>query len=373
MGAGIREIRDAYEVVPTRFLTRSTDAPAMVGVESAPQSPRQFIQPGQVLQFNNPYAAQPLTWTIRVLSETGTSSTGLQSVTRDGRQAIVDQYLTGVGSAQAGSSPAQATGKPPGQPDQARVAVVLQPKAAEVQNQRYATFSQDGNAVIVSAENPRPEDFWQGEDLPRWGRSAAMPGRGISLDVTGDGSGAVLVVQLFSGGPRDYVVKVDFTGKRTIVIPTGEVSWADGRWGRRAGTEWFQYDRISAVAMGFGYIPAQTSPRVRVENLQLLADSPSKLVNPTIATGAGELGVLGEVETGRYLRYIGGDKAGVYDENWHLLRQLPVTRRGYLMPAGPAPVSVRVANGAPLPWLEAQFFAEGQPIRIPKTTHVSRP
>jgi hypothetical protein len=199
-----------------------------------------------------------------------------------------------------------------------------------------------------------------------------MPGHGLALDVTGDGSGAVLVIQLSSGGVRDYVVKIDFTGKRSIVIPTGEVSWADGRWGRRSGTEWFHYDRLSGVAMGFGYIPAKTSPRVKVENLQLLADRPSTLVNPIIAVGKGELTVNGQIESGQYLRYSGGDTAGVYDTNWHLLKQLPVTRRDYLMPPGPVQVSVKVADGATRPWLETQFFSEGQPIRIPKEANSSR-
>ena len=242
----------------------------------------------------------------------------------------------------------------------------LQPKADEVRNQAYAKYAQDGDGVVVSAENPRDQAFMKEDDLPSLARTVAMPGHGLSLDVTGDGSGAVLVIQLLAGKARDYVVKIDFTGKRTIVIPTGEVSWADGNWGRRQGTERFSYGVISGVAMGFGYIPAKASPRVKVENLQLLEDRPSKLINPVVAVGAGELQVSGEVESGQYLHYTGGDTAGVYDENWHLLKQLPVTRRDYLMPSGKAPVSVKVADGAPTPWLETQFFSEGAPIRIPK-------
>ena len=112
-------------------------------------------------------------------------------------------------------------------------------------------------------------------------------GRGISMDVTGDGSSAVLVLQAFSSGVRDYVVKINFTGKRTIVIPNGEVSWADGYWGWRFGAKSFDYKgNVGALALGFGYIPARTSPRVKVENLQLLGDRESKLVNPVITTGA---------------------------------------------------------------------------------------
>lgn len=375
MGAGIRETTDAYEVIPTRFLTRTTDAPAMVGVESAAQSPRQFIQPGEMLQFNNPYAAQPVNFIIRVLSETAQSSNTNKSGKTENGQAEVDQYLTGVASAArpgaaattpSASNDSTTTAKP-------KAAISLQPKATEVQNQRHATFTQSGDGVIVAAENLRDQELWQPDELPRWAKSVAMPGRGLSMDVTGDNSGAVLVLQLEDGrGTRDYIIKIDFTGKRTITIPTGEVSWADGRWGRRSGTEWFGYEKLNAVSMGFGFIPAKTSPQVKVANLQLLADRPSKLVNPVITVGTGQLQITGEVETGQILQYTGGDTAGVYDANWHLLRLLPATRREYVMPAGPTTVSVRVADGAPHPWLETQFFVESQPIRVLKQMQSSK-
>jgi hypothetical protein len=368
VGAGIRETPDAYEVAPVRILARPTDAPATLGVEAALVSPRQFVKPGQILEFNNPNAPQPLTWTIRVLPEVEPCVTPTQAkVTADG-PTILDSYLTGVAGANQGAQVKHPLDMQPwGKPALVLMTQAsLQPKADEVRNQAYAKYAQDGDGVVVSAENPRDQAFMKEDDLPSWARTVAMPGHGLSLDVTGDGSGAVLVIQLSAGGVRDYVVKIDFTGKRTIVIPTGEVSWADGNWGRRPGTERFSYGVISGVAMGFGYIPAKASPRVKVENLQLLEDRPSKLINPVVALGAGELQVSGEVESGQYLHYTGGDTAGVYDENWHLLKQLPVTRRDYLMPSGKAPVSVKVAPGAPSPWLETQFFSEGAPIRIPK-------
>lgn len=361
MGARIRETPDAYEVVPLRVLTRPTDAPAMRGVESGIAAPRQFVEPGQILDFNNPYAAQPLTWVIRVLPEMAFGSGATNRVSSEGQQAVVEQYLTGV----AGVQP-NAPAKAPGQNAPDKTPVRLQPKANEVRNQTYATYVQDGDGVVITADKARDQDFWKGDDLPNWARTVPMPGHGLSLDVTGDGSGAVLVIQLSGGGTRDYVVKIDFTGKRTIVIPSGEVSWADGRWGRRAGTERFGYDVVRGIAMGFGYVPAKVKPQVKVENLQLREDHPSRLVNPVIVVGAGEIQIAGEVESGQYLRYSGGNKAEVFDENWKPLRQLAVTVRDALMPAGRVLVSVRVADGTPRPWLETQFFTQGGPVRIPK-------
>jgi hypothetical protein len=234
-----------------------------------------------------------------------------------------------------------------------------------VQNQRFAHFMADGQAIIVAAENPRDEDLWLEKDLPFWSRNLKMPGHGLAMDVTGDGSGAVLVLQLEGGGARDYIVKIDFTGKRSIVIPSGEVSWASAHWGRRPGTERFDYNQVTSVAMGFGYIPPRTNPRVKVENLRLLTDRASELVNPIITIGNGTLAVDGVIQTGQYLCYTNGDTAAVLDENRRTLKQLPVTRHEYMMPAGSASVSISVAKDAPHPWLEAQFTTQAPPIRVP--------
>jgi hypothetical protein len=244
---------------------------------------------------------------------------------------------------------------------------ILQPSAAAVVNQRHATIIQDGTGVIVSATNDRGEDRWLERDFPGWDVSATMPGRGLSLDVTGDGSGAVLVVQLFGGGERDYVVKIDFTGKKTIVIPTAEVSWANGHWGRRPGTERFDYGTIGRVAMGFGFIPAKTSPAVKVENLQLLHERESLLTNPTVRVGTGNLCIEGEIRTGECFRYDGGKSGGVYDENWKKKRELPVRATDFVMPKGTAPVAIGVAADVTQPWLEVQFIVEGESLTVMKS------
>jgi hypothetical protein len=297
-----------------------------------------------------------------VLSEVdGSADIVKGAVVESGTSAAVDQYLTGVRGVAAGPASRHAATTIPATVERES----LQPKAAEVQNQRFARYASDGEGVIVTAEDSRDEDLWVEKDFPSWSRNLRMPGHGVSMDVTGDGSGAVLVLQLEGGGARDYVVKVDFTGRRSIVIPTGEVSWADGHWGRRPGTERFGYSTITGAAMGFGYVPAHTSARVKVENLRLLEDRPSRLVNPVIAIGNGTLAVTGVVDTGQYLCYTGGDAALVLDENRKTLKELPVIRRDYMMPAGMAAVSVSVLNDAPLPWLEVQFTTYGTPIRVP--------
>ncbi len=65
-------------------------------------------------------------------------------------------------------------------------------------------------------------------------------------------------------------------------------------------------------------------------------------------------------------KYDGGDKANVYDENWNKVKDVQVNRTNYTMPTGFSPVSVKVANGAPRPWLEVQFITQGEPLRVRK-------
>jgi hypothetical protein len=358
----VRRAADHYEVIPTRVMVRKEgDVPWLVGQEFGPVGPRQVGRPGQRFELENPFSTQPAAFVIRVLAELGENhgGQGVSAAARAG-DALVDSYRTGAdGVGQSVARGAMATASRRGPQS-------IQPKAAEIGNQRFAQFSQDGDAIWMHAENPRAEVFRVETDLPTWPKQFSMStGRGLALDLVGDGSGAVLLLQLNGRGVRDYVVKIDFMGPRTVTIPAGETSWADGNWGWRFGAKYFDYSRIDAVSLGFGSIPPRTNPKVRIANLRVLADVPSKLVNPVIHTGSGRLSVRGEIASGCYLRYDGGETAGVYDRNWNKLKELRVTREDYRMPTGYAPVWVEVADDAPRPWLELQAIVTGTPMIVP--------
>jgi hypothetical protein len=318
----VRKAVGRYEVIPTRVMVRRQgDVPWKVGQEFGPVGPRQFCQPGQPLELENPFEAQPVGFVIRVLSEMGESGT----------------------------------------------ANSILPKAKDIHNQRFVQFVQDGDALLMTAENSRARPVRIEEDLPAWRKDFSMvTGRGISMDIEGDGSGAVVLLQLSGRGTRDYIAKIDFKGSRTIIIPSGEASWADGNWGWRFGAKLFDYSRVHGVGLGYGFIPPMTNPRVRISNLKVLIDVPSKLVNPVIVIGTGKLAVTGEIETGCYLRYDGGDVAAVHDRNWRKLKELKVVRENYVMPSGYAPVRVDVAGSAPRPWLEVQMIVTGKPMVVKK-------
>lgn len=185
--------------------------------------------------------------------------------------------------------------------------------------------------------------------------------RGLGRRVTGDGSGSLLVFMI-SG--RDYVVPIDFEGTRDIEIPNGEVAWSSDHWGWRVDTKRTDYAHQRWCRLGFGCLPAKSKASVRVEGITALAEIPTVLENPVIHTGSGMLTVRGSVASGQYLQFQGGDTAGVFDENWKKIRDLPVERKDYLMPKGWAPVSVIAATPKANPWLEVQFMAEGEPMIV---------
>jgi hypothetical protein len=358
----VRRTGDHYEVIPTRVMVRREgDVPWLVGQEFGPVGPRQVGRPGESFLLENPYGAQPAAFVVRVLAELGENHDPAgATAAAHGTDAMVESYRSGadaVGQPTAGAAITAAVS--PGSQS-------LQPKAAEIRDQRFAQFTPDGDALWMHAENPRAEALRIEKDLPNWSRHFSMStGRGLAMDLIGDGSGAVLLVQLSGRGVRDYVVKIDFTGPRTVVIPAGETSWADGNWGWRFGAKHFDYSHIDAVGLGFGFIPPRTSPKIRIANLRTLADVPSKLVDPVIHTGSGRLAVKGEIPSGCYLRYDGGQTAGVYDRNWRKLRDLKVTAEDYRMPSGYAPVRLDVADGTPRPWIELQTIVTGEPMVVP--------
>ncbi len=48
--------------------------------------------------------------------------------------------------------------------------------------------------------------------------------------------------------------------------------------------------------------------------------------NPVIHVGKGQLRVLGNIPSGQFIQYTGGDKAIVYDENWNKREILPIEK-----------------------------------------------
>ena len=320
----VRRTVDGYRVVPVCVMTRERgDIPWQQGQEHGAVSPRQYVKPGDVLQLESPFAAQPAKFIVRVLWAFD-----------------------------------------PG--DKAKQNLSLQPAFPNFRSPTNAStvVTRDGDALRLRADNPGTSDIWgDPKKFTEWGTSIDMTAhRGIGLRVTGDGSGALLVVAI-SG--RDYVVPVDFRGTRYIEIPNGEVAWSSGLWGWRADTKHADYAHPRWCRFGFGRLPPQCKADVRVENIAALAEIPAALENPAVRTGSGALLVKGTVASGQYLQYEGGLIATVFDENWNKVRELTVETKEFVMPAGRATVSIETTGTTAKPWLEVQFMTEGDAMDVP--------
>ena len=350
-----------HEITPLRMLYRpGIDIGWKTGSEFGPIVPRQYVKTGESLAVENPYAEQEPEFLIRVMNgfngQNKVSDKTSESTSKG--IAIVDAYNVGAGLKPAEATPvSKGSGSPLG--------TLLQPKAEQIRNIGDHQFAADGEAIKIRFENKRNEAVKNDENLPFFDCASNMEkARGLGLTVTGDGSGAVLVLQAHCSGARDYIVPLDFKGTREIVIPCGEVSWADARWGWRFETKGSKYGGLHRMSIGLGKVPPKTTVDVSVANIRVLPEIPAALINPVITLGAGALRITGTIPSESYAWYKGGDRVGVYDLNWNQIADLPVERQNFTAPKGPLQIRIDSKGTNPMPWLECQFFVKDTTMTV---------
>jgi len=352
-----RKTASGYDIVPVRVLTRAKgDILWQLGQEHGPIGPRQFLKTGERAELIAPDRPQVPGFLIRVLWGFAPDGPAVSAAT--GKAAAVTPHpADDLFTAGNDGAIAKAQGAKPN--------LRMMPGAKqEVKNHGSSIVTKEGDLLKVVATPAGEKAMWETHDFPSWGSQLDMSDRrGLGLEIDGDGSGATLVVQIRGQGVRDYAVPIDFTGRRWIEIPNGEVAWAQGCWGWRMQTKHCNYAKVSAVNLGFGYIPARTKPSVTVGRLQALAEIPVTLTNPVLTLGQRRLTLTGTVSSGEYLDYQGGDSVTVYDANWNKLRTLSISGSGEI-PSGNLTVSLDAASTGPKPWLEIQITTQGEPLVV---------
>jgi hypothetical protein len=352
-----RRTEGGYEIQPFTIMTRGKqDADWTTVQEFGGMLPRQYIGPGLRVSLENPFGRQAPQFIIRVMNGYTDGSVDLTPVaSKEETNKDLQGYLIGAG---ANSETPTASAKPAA-PAAGASALVMQPKAAKLTNPGRHVFADNGQALEVSLDNLNKEEIFQQEGFPSFAfQGNAQTARGVALTVTGDGSGAFLVVQV--GPNKDYVIPIDFTGRKDIFIPIGEAARTTGRWGMRYHSRHAGYGGIGTVSIGFGRVPANTAPKVLIENLRIVGEKPSSIRNPVIHAGAGTLTIEGEVKSDQYLWYQGGDSVGVYDLNWHQLATLPVKRENYEIDKGISEFWIDGESATPEPWFDVQFLTKGE-------------
>jgi hypothetical protein len=316
---------DNLYVVPFRMLKRTNgyDQSWTYYQEHGTVYPYQYFRPGEseAMTVNNPYHSQNPEFIIRVMPD-------------------FDREIT------EGSSH------------------LITPDPAEIVNKGIYSFEQDGDGVRVSVTNVTSE-ILASEDRPNYSVNTNITGAGgLGVVVTGDGSGAMLVIRVSGEGTRDYIVPIDFTGQRYVEIPSPQVSWADSRWGFVGDFKRWRGNWIRNVNIWIDDVPANTTSSIVVEDMRFLPEQASALVNPSIEFGDGSLEIDGTIPTDRYLWYQGGSTVGVYDLNWDKLEDLRVKGTNSRSSVGDIDISIVNNNEGSDPWLEVQFFAQDRPMSV---------
>lgn len=295
------------------------------GSEMGYVTPGQYVRTGEVLELNNPYKAQAPRFSIRIIT----------AMDYDNPENIP-----------------------------------LQPDPQKMENPTTdATLAGDRQTLTITQEN-RSNKPYSAKDqnvlMPMWrtaNRLRLRQHRGMGIWVTGDGSNALLLVRMPKH--RDYVVRLDFTGRKYFEIPNGEAYWVGSDWGgpRRSLSAAYNYE-TDWLKLGFGEIPAGRKATVKVEGLKALAETEVTLRNPVIHIGNGTMTIEGEVKSNQQLRYTGGNTVGLHDRNWKKIKDLPAKLDNYVMGKGYHRVWL-TADG-PRTWAFVRFSTEGEPMTVPR-------
>lgn len=352
-----REHADRFELTPTTVLRRAQgDILWHVGQEHGPVAPKQFAPAGQAVELVNPLAERPVDFVVRVLPAFDPAAPTVRppppARTKPGAVAVGPAaFVTG----NAGGPVASAAGRPTNYD-----LFPAKPFHSGEASSRQISF-EDGELFVTDAalaDGPGR----QVDDVAGWSVDLDLTRhRGLACTVEGDGSGALL---LFQVGQRDYVIPLDFTGEREIVIPHGEVAWARADWGWRMDTKHNDYGNVRRVKVSLPQWVRPGRHQATITRLRALAEIPRPLVDPVVRVGERVLRLRGTVPSGYYLKYENG-RALVFDPDWRPAGELAV-EGALTAPAGAARYRVDDAADGPAPWLELQFSVRGEPLIVGK-------
>jgi len=161
-----------------------------------------------------------------------------------------------------------------------------------------------------------------------------MPGEALGLWVKGDGSGALLNVQIrspreYHGCISDHYVDLDFTGWRYVELLLRERDAArlsDYVWPYHGGggshavyRNGVDRQHISQVNLLLNEIPAEGEVNILISPIQSLPTRRAELVNPSLELGGTKVTFPITVQSGQYIELESLDDCVLYDERGELL------------------------------------------------------
>lgn len=353
-----RIINEKLSLLPLSLLKRpDIDSGWGPGAEFGPICVWQFIKVNEKVIVQNRYDAQEPEFVIHVMPAlVNKRSTSESNLTSKATDEILEGYERGAGLEKGLMVEGAAKD------------LALQPKINQIKNLGDHKFEETEQGLSITLDNNMDKPYTNRKSIPHWDVKAnSNRARGIGLTVTGDGSGAVLLIQIKGHGQADYVVPLDFTGTRDIVIPNGTVSYTNKNWFWSLEVKHMRHKQpIASVGLAIGHAPAKTKATATVSNLRFLAEEPASLINPTLKIGEGSLQINGTIKSDHYIWYKRGSKVGVYDINWHEVAKLPVAKSNFIAPGKGKGITYQIESEGknPFPQLGVQIFTADKPMTI---------
>jgi len=347
-----RKEGDKLSLMPTSVMTREVGDPLWIhGQEHGAIPPLQYVKLNGELTLENPNAEQTPKFVIRLAQN--------YDYSMETKSAFEFEEI--AGKAEELAHLFEAGNAADGDAEKLSIDcnMLLDPKQEDFSGQSLTSVEVTDDGYVFAAENPVDSDFYEAYKLPTFNCRANMANhRGIGLTIEGDGSGAIFAIQIAG---RDYVVPIDFTGEKYIEILNGEVAWHGEQWGWRMGTKHTRYAMVTWFRTGFCHIPASTSAQIKVKDIKLLKEIHVPLQELTISNSSGELKIRGDISTGDYIEYDGGDTAVISDGNFRPKQTAEVVNSNFTAKPGYDTYTFSADQQA---WIEVQLFTEGEEMVV---------
>jgi hypothetical protein len=197
----------------------------------------------------------------------------------------------------------------------------------------------------------------------------------LSVEVEGDGSGAVLAIRLESphaiayGAIADRYITLDFTGRRSFTLVETESTrwsdyiWNDGKHPYNAYRETIDFGAIESASVWLQNLPPAKDTVCRFGPIRALPLRPGVVKNPKIGVGAATLEFPIELPSGSWIEANGPDDCAAYGPRGELLGKLTPRGDWPTLPTGMALLQFLCeSSDAPKPRARITVFSHGEEL-----------
>lgn len=199
--------------------------------------------------------------------------------------------------------------------------------------------------------------------------------QGLSIEVEGDGSGALLALRLESpqhltfGAVADRYIVLDFTGRRRFsLVDTESSRWSDYQWNDGKGAynlyrETIDFKTVDTFSIWLQNLPPGRETRCVIGPVLAVPLETAQLRNPKVMVGDVTLELPVELKSGSWLEANGPDDCKIYGAKGEPLGSVTPHGRWPMLEPGGNALSFTCDSGDGLvPRVEMTVFCQGEAL-----------